>query len=71
VYPVPEAAGLGIHATIDLGGQARFGPDVQWVEGPGDLAVSTQNEPAFYTAVRMLLGVIVDSRSESPPSYCR
>ena len=34
IYPVPEQAGLGIHATIDLGGQVRFGPDVEWVERP-------------------------------------
>jgi L-2-hydroxyglutarate oxidase LhgO len=31
VYPVPEPGGLGIHATVDLGGQVRFGPDVEWV----------------------------------------
>ena len=29
IYPVPEAAGLGVHLTLDLGGQAKFGPDVQ------------------------------------------
>jgi L-2-hydroxyglutarate oxidase LhgO len=32
VYPVPEPGGLGIHATVDLGGQVRFGPDVQWID---------------------------------------
>lgn len=32
VYPVPEAAGLGVHMTLDLAGQARFGPDTEWVE---------------------------------------
>jgi L-2-hydroxyglutarate oxidase LhgO len=32
VYPVPAAGGLGIHYTVDLGGRARFGPDVQWVD---------------------------------------
>jgi L-2-hydroxyglutarate oxidase LhgO len=31
VYPVPEAAGLGVHLTLDLAGQARFGPDVEWI----------------------------------------
>ncbi len=31
IYPIPEPGGLGIHSTIDLGGQARFGPDVEWV----------------------------------------
>jgi L-2-hydroxyglutarate oxidase LhgO len=30
IYPVPQAAGLGVHLTLDLGGQAKFGPDVQW-----------------------------------------
>jgi L-2-hydroxyglutarate oxidase LhgO len=32
VYPVPEPGGLGVHLTLDLGGQARFGPDVQWLD---------------------------------------
>ena len=32
VYPVPEPGGRGIHLTLDLGGQARFGPDVEWVD---------------------------------------
>ncbi|CAK4647426.1 unnamed protein product [Aphanomyces euteiches] len=31
VYPVPEAGGLGVHATIDMSGNVRFGPDVEWV----------------------------------------
>jgi len=31
VYPVPQQAGLGVHATVDLSGQVRFGPDVEWV----------------------------------------
>jgi len=34
VYPLPEAGGLGIHLTLDLAGQARFGPDVEWLPGP-------------------------------------
>ena len=32
IYPLPEAAGLGIHLTFDLAGQARFGPDAEWVD---------------------------------------
>ena len=32
IYPVPEPGGLGIHLTLDLAGQARFGPDVEWVD---------------------------------------
>ncbi|MDB5893236.1 MAG: FAD-dependent oxidoreductase, partial [Rhodoferax sp.] len=39
IYPAPEAAGLGVHLTLDLGGQAKFGPDVQWVDSPDDLVV--------------------------------
>lgn len=52
IYPVPEAAGLGVHLTLDLGGQAKFGPDVQWVEGPDDLVVSAEHEQSFYDEVR-------------------
>ncbi len=32
IYPAPEPGGLGTHLTLDMGGQARFGPDVEWVE---------------------------------------
>ena len=52
IYPVPEAAGLGVHLTIDLGGQAKFGPDVQWVDSPDDLVVDPARGEAFYAEVR-------------------
>jgi len=52
VYPVPEAAGLGVHLTIDLGGKAKFGPDVQWVDSPDDLLVDPARGDAFYAEVR-------------------
>lgn len=52
IYPVPEAAGLGVHLTIDLGGQARFGPDVQWVHAPDDLVVDPARGEGFYAEVR-------------------
>ena len=32
IYPVPHDAGLGIHATLDLGRRVRFGPDVEWID---------------------------------------
>src|SRR5690606_10891468 len=43
IYPVPSGGGLGIHLTLGLAGQARFGPDIEWVETidysvPPDLA---------------------------------
>ena len=52
IYPVPQAAGLGVHLTLDLGGQAKFGPDVQWVDSADDLTVDAQRGDAFYAEVR-------------------
>lgn len=52
IYPVPEHAGLGVHLTLDLAGQAKFGPDVQWVSSPDDLQVDPRRGDAFYAAIR-------------------
>jgi L-2-hydroxyglutarate oxidase LhgO len=51
IYPVPEAAGLGVHLTLDLGGQARFGPDVEWIDSL-DYSVDPQRSAKFYAAIR-------------------
>jgi L-2-hydroxyglutarate oxidase LhgO len=51
VYPLAVAGGLGVHVTLDLGGQARFGPDVSWVEGV-DYAFDDSRGPSFYAAIR-------------------
>ena len=51
VYPVPEPGGLGVHVTIDLGGQARFGPDVEWVDRIG-YDVDPRRADRFYAAIR-------------------
>jgi L-2-hydroxyglutarate oxidase LhgO len=51
IYPVPEAAGLGVHLTIDMGGHARFGPDVEWVDGL-DYVVDPARAEVFYAEVR-------------------
>jgi len=51
IYPVPVPGGLGTHLTIDLGGQARFGPDVEWVERL-DYEVDPRRGDSFYAAIR-------------------
>lgn len=51
VYPVPVPGGLGIHLTLDLEGQARFGPDVEWVKRIG-YDVNPKRAVAFYAAIR-------------------
>lgn len=52
IYPVPEAAGLGVHLTLDQGGQARFGPDVEWVNDPSELTVHPERADGFYAEIR-------------------
>jgi L-2-hydroxyglutarate oxidase LhgO len=51
IYPVPQRAGLGVHLTLDLGGQAKFGPDTQWVDQENYDIDPTRCE-GFYEAVR-------------------
>jgi L-2-hydroxyglutarate oxidase LhgO len=51
VYPVPEPGGLGVHVTLDMGGQARFGPDVEWVDHIG-YDVDPRRAERFYAAIR-------------------
>ncbi len=51
IYPVPVPGGLGVHLTVDLGGQARFGPDVEWIETI-DYTVDASRSDSFYAAVR-------------------
>lgn len=51
VYPLPQAGGLGIHLTLDMGGQSRFGPDVVWVESP-DYRFEQDQTLKFAEAIR-------------------
>jgi L-2-hydroxyglutarate oxidase LhgO len=51
IYPVPVPGGLGVHITVDLGGQAKFGPDVEWIDGV-DYTVDPHRADKFYAAVR-------------------
>ncbi|SNX29394.1 L-2-hydroxyglutarate oxidase LhgO [Polynucleobacter meluiroseus] len=56
IYPIPEPGGLGVHLTLDMGGQAKFGPDVEWLdieqEEQIDYTVSPARSKAFYAAIR-------------------
>ena len=56
IYPMPDEAGLGVHVTLDLGGQMRFGPDVQWVprmaRGEEDYYVDPARAEPFAAAIR-------------------
>mmetsp|Transcript_33711 Transcript_33711/g.58249 ORF Transcript_33711/g.58249 Transcript_33711/m.58249 type:complete len:374 (+) Transcript_33711:259-1380(+) len=68
VYPVPEAAGLGVHATIDLQGATRFGPDVEWVAGDEDYVVDPDRCRGFYDEIRKYWPGIEDG--SLIPDYC-
>lgn len=66
IYPVPERAGLGVHATVDLAGQIRFGPDVEWVDEI-DYDVDPRRADAFYAAVRRYFPDLADGAIQ--PGY--
>ena len=57
IYPVPVPGGLGTHLTLDLAGQARFGPDVEWLEpsdDPPDFAANPARKPGFMAAAQRI-----------------
>src|SRR6266851_5305193 len=70
IYPVPVPGGLGVHITVDLGGQAKFGPDVEWID-PGDGGIDYTVDPhradKFYAAVRKYWPAIKDGALQ--PGY--
>ena len=74
IYPVPASASLGVHLTVDLGGQARFGPDQQWLDGevedlyqPIDYVVEPNRGAVFYEAVRRYYPALPDDSLQ--PAY--
>ncbi len=67
VYPVPVAGGLGVHLTFDLAHQARFGPDVEWVQTE-DYSVDPSRADAFYDAIRRYWPALKDNSLQ--PAYC-
>src|SRR3984893_12141019 len=66
VYPVPEPGGLGVHLTLDLAGQARFGPDVEWVDNI-DYTVDPARAERCYPAIRKYWPTLPDGALM--PSY--
>lgn len=66
VYPVPEPGGLGVHLTLDLAGQARFGPDVEWVDRL-DYTVDPARAEKFYAAIRRYWPALPDDSLQ--PGY--
>jgi L-2-hydroxyglutarate oxidase LhgO len=66
IYPVPEPGGLGVHLTLDMAGQARFGPDVEWVDSI-DYAVDPARAARFYPAIRKYWPTLPDGALM--PSY--
>jgi len=71
IYPAPADAWLGVHLTLDLGGQAKFGPDLEWlaVESPEqiDFAVDPRRADGFYAEVRRYWPALPDGALA--PSY--
>lgn len=69
IYPVPEAAGLGVHLTLDLGGQARFGPDTEWLadDAPIDYRVDPRRADGFYAEIRRYWPALPDGALQ--PAY--
>jgi L-2-hydroxyglutarate oxidase LhgO len=55
IYPPPEVAGLGIHATLDMGGRMRLGPDVEYIDSYPYYTVSEAKRERFYSAVKGFL----------------
>ncbi|PJI39217.1 NAD(P)/FAD-dependent oxidoreductase [Ferrovibrio sp.] len=67
IYPIPTPGGLGTHVTIDMGGQMRFGPDVEWIDAI-DYTVDPKRGESFYEAVRQYWPALPDGSIQ--PGYC-
>ena len=71
IYPAPTGAWLGVHLTLDLGGQAKFGPDLEWLDSHDpdaiDYTVDLRRADGFYAAVRRYWPALPDNALQ--PSY--
>ena len=66
IYPIPEPGGLGIHLTLDLAGQARFGPDVEWIDEES-YRVDPQRVRGFADSIRRWWPSLDEARLQ--PAY--
>ncbi len=66
IYPAPEQAGLGVHLTLDMAGQARFGPDTEWIDRI-DYTVDPRRGDRFYAAIRTYWPALPDGALQ--PGY--
>jgi L-2-hydroxyglutarate oxidase LhgO len=66
IYPVPVDGGLGVHLTLDLGGQAKFGPDVEWIDAV-DYTVDPRRADRFYAEIREYWPALPDGALQ--PAY--
>ncbi|AOB30132.1 FAD-dependent oxidoreductase [Bordetella sp. H567] len=66
IYPVPQHAGLGVHLTLDMGGQAKFGPDTEWIDQE-DYTLDPRRADVFYEAVRSYWPALPDGALQ--PGY--
>lgn len=75
IYPIPEPGGLGVHLTLDMGGQAKFGPDVEWLdiddESQINYTVDPQRGEGFYAAVRQYWPELKDGTLQADYSGVR
>lgn len=76
VYPIPEDGGIGVHVTLDLDGQVKFGPDVEWIEDIDDISsflnrfdysVCAKRAQQFYQEIRKYYPNLKDGYLE--PGY--
>jgi len=67
IYPVPGHASLGVHSTVDMGGQVKFGPDVEWIETI-DYDVDPTRADVFYDVIRKYYPALEDGALQ--PGYC-
>jgi L-2-hydroxyglutarate oxidase LhgO len=75
IYPAPADGGLGVHLTLDLGGRAKFGPDIEWLDQHDPARVDYSVDPgraeSFYAAIRRYWPSLPDGALTPDYAGCR